>query len=106
MRIHETCSGLSEEEALKMASKSWPSGIRQMTHYSSCRKTFEEPTGKAQAHADYVYEIIKDYGLDIDIEVESKAKELAVQKYKRDLVAGSLLTEYLKFEGYAGISGD
>lgn len=102
---HRFCTGgLSEEQALKMASKSWPHNIRQMTHYSSCRRTFEEPTTKVQAHADYVYEEINDYGLDIDIEVESKAKELAVQKYKRDLETGSLLTEYLKFDEYAGIS--
>jgi UV DNA damage endonuclease len=104
---HRFCTGgLEEEEALKLASKSWPNEIRQMTHYSSCRKTFEEPTGKAQAHADYIYEQIKDYGLSIDVEIESKAKELAVQKYRRDVNTGSLLTEYLKFDEYAGISRD
>lgn len=102
---HRFCTGdLSEEEAIKLAAKTWPAGIRQLTHYSSCRKTFEEPTGKAQAHADYVYEIINDYGLEIDVEVESKAKEISVQKYRKDLEAGTLLTEYLKFDEYAGIS--
>jgi UV DNA damage endonuclease len=102
---HRFCDGgLSEEEAIKMAAKSWPKEIRQMAHYSSCKKTFEEPGVIARAHADYVYEIINDYGLEIDIEVESKAKELAVQKYRKDLEAGTLLTEYLKFDEYAGIS--
>jgi UV DNA damage repair endonuclease len=72
-----------------------------MAHYSSCRKTFEEPEQKAQAHADYVYEKINDYGLALDIEVESKAKEQAVIKYRKDLIKESLLTEYLKFD-YAG----
>lgn len=102
---HRFCDGgLSEEEAIKMAARSWPEGIRQMTHYSSCKKTFEDPESIARAHADYVYEVINDYGLEIDVEVESKAKEMAVQKYKKDLEAGTLLTEYLKFEDYAGIS--
>jgi len=99
---HRFCTGgLSEEEAVTLASRTWPEGIRQLTHYSSCRKTFEDPLGKAQAHADYVYEVIKDYGLELDIEVESKTKERAVIKYKEDLIKGSLLNEYLKFD-YAG----
>jgi UV DNA damage endonuclease len=99
---HRFCTGdLTEEEAIRLASTTWPHEIRQLTHYSSCRKTFEEPSQKAQAHADYVYEKIKDYGLELDIEVESKAKELAVIKYREDAKSNSLLTEYLNFE-YAG----
>jgi UV DNA damage endonuclease len=99
---HRFCTGgLTEEEAVKLASKSWPKDIRQMTHYSSCRKTFEEPTQKAQSHADYVYEKINDYGLELDMEVESKTKEQAVIKYKKDLLEGTLLNEYLNFD-YAG----
>jgi len=35
----------------------------------------------ARAHADYIYEPIDDYGLSLDIELEAKAKERAVQKY-------------------------
>lgn len=102
---HRFCTGdLSEEEAIRLASTTWPEGTRQLTHYSSCRKTFEEPTQKAQAHADYVYERIKDYGLELDIEVESKAKELSIIKYREDLKTASLLNEYLNFD-YAGTCG-
>ena len=101
---HRFCTGgLSEEEAIRLAARTWPEGVRQLTHYSSCRRTFEEPLGKVQAHADYVYEVIKDYGLELDIEVESKAKELAIIKYREDLTKGTLLTEYLNFD-YAGTS--
>jgi UV DNA damage endonuclease len=101
---HRFCDGgLNEEEALLMATSTWPEGIRPMTHYSSCRKTFEDGSQKAQAHADFIYEEIKDYGLEIDIEIESKAKERAVIKYLKDTGTGSLLNEYLNFD-YAGIS--
>jgi UV DNA damage endonuclease len=102
---HRFCTGdLTEEEAIKLAATTWPEGVRQLTHYSSCRKTFEEPSQKAQAHADYVYEKIKDYGLELDIEVESKAKELSIIKYREDLKNDSLLNEYLNFD-YAGTCG-
>jgi UV DNA damage endonuclease len=101
---HRFCpGGLSEEEALLMAASTWPEGIRPMTHYSSCRKTFEDGSQKAQAHADYIYEKINDYGLEIDIEIESKAKERAVIRYRKEAEAGSLLNEYLNFD-YAGTS--
>ena len=64
-------------------------------HYSSCRRTFEDPGCKAQAHADFIYEKINDYGHAVDIEVEAKAKEVAVLKYKDD--DNSLLENYLPF---------
>jgi len=93
---HRFCTGgLDEKEAILLASTTWPSHIRQLTHYSSCRKTFEEPSQKAQAHADYIYEIINDYGLDLDIEIEAKMKELSVIKYREDLENGVLLDKYL-----------
>ena len=36
---------------------------------------------KVQAHSDLIVDEIKDYGLDIDVVVEAKHKELAVQGY-------------------------
>ena len=91
-------AGLTEEEALKLASQTWPSGIKQLTHYSSCKLTHEaKEKVKPQAHADYVYEEINTYGLDIDIEVEAKAKEKAVQKYWQQTGKKALLEEYIPF---------
>lgn len=92
---HRFCNGdLSEEEALKLAGKTWGDN-RQLTHYSSCRKTMESPDQKAQAHADYLYEKIKTYGLSIDVEIEAKAKEQALLRYLKE--EETLLNDYVNF---------
>lgn len=73
---------MPEEDALKLAAKTWPKGIRQLCHYSSCKQIYEdESQGNKRAHADYVYDYINTYGMDLDIELEAKAKELALLQY-------------------------
>jgi UV DNA damage endonuclease len=67
------------EEALRLAHSTW--STRAMTHMSS-PKTLEDNSGKQTAHADYIYEEIKTFGLDFDTEIEAKAKDLAVLKYR------------------------
>jgi len=67
------------EDALKLAHSTW--STRAMTHMSS-PKTLEDNSGKQTAHADYIYEEIKTFGLDFDVEIEAKAKDLAVIKYR------------------------
>ena len=52
-----------------------------MTHISS-PKILEDATGRATAHADYIYEEIKTFGLEFDTEIEAKSKDLAVIKYR------------------------
>jgi len=83
---HNWCNpgNLDEEQALKLASTTWPKGIRQCTHFSSAKRIYEDETAKIVAHADYVYDEIKDYGLDIDVMVEAKAKELSVMRYLKE----------------------
>tara|TARA_R100001198_G_C5232399_1_gene211215 strand:+ start:9 stop:1025 length:1017 start_codon:yes stop_codon:yes gene_type:complete len=109
---HKFCTGgLTEEQALKLAASTW-GDVKPCTHYSESRRreqslivetflknsniTLEQigkfPTMekmynecqkiKVQAHSDYIVDEINDYGLDIDVMVEAKAKELAIQKYK------------------------
>lgn len=80
---HHRCYNdpMPEKEALELAAKTWPKGIRQLCHYSSAKKLHEDASVIMRAHADYVYEPIEDYGMELDIEIEAKAKELAVQKY-------------------------
>ena len=81
---HRFCTGdLSEQEALELAMSTWPDGITPATHYSESRRDEQEdPKIKPQAHSDYVYDKIETYGNEIDVMVEAKAKELAVQRYK------------------------
>ena len=90
-------SGLSEKEAFILAKHTWDvHDVRPLLHYSSCRRTFEYPKCKVQAHADFIYEKINDYGWSVDIEVEAKAKEVAVLKYKDE--TDSLLESYQPFD--------
>ena len=74
-------SDLTEEEALKLASLTW-GNIKQCTHYSESMAEKENVVGKKpQAHSDFIYDKIHDYGLNIDCVVEAKKKDLAVSKY-------------------------
>ena len=81
---HKFCTGdLSEQQALEMAISTWPEGITPATHYSESRsKEYNDDKIRPQAHSDYVLNKIETYGNEIDVMVEAKHKELAVQKYK------------------------
>ena len=74
--------GLTEEEALKMASITWPDGITQCCHYSeSRRKEKLDESIRPQAHSDIIYNKINTYGLNPDIVIEAKLKEQAIFNY-------------------------
>ena len=72
---------LSQEEALRLAHSTW--NVKPMTHMSS-PKILEDVTGRATAHADYIYEEIQTYGLEFDTELECKMKDLALIRYRND----------------------
>ena len=75
--------GLNEEEALKLASTTWPKGITQCCHYSeSRRKEKLDESIRPQAHSDIIYNRINTYGLSPDIVIEAKLKEQAIFNYK------------------------
>jgi UV DNA damage repair endonuclease len=50
---------------------------------SSSRRT-EDEKAVITAHADYIYERIETFDLQFDVEIEAKAKDLAVFKYIKD----------------------
>lgn len=74
----------SYEEAYLMAYDSWK-GIRPTFHYSNSKKEYEDPNCRVYtAHSDYYYKpfvVVKD---DVDVVLEAKMKEKALQKYLID----------------------
>ena len=82
---HHTChpDGMTHKLALQWAIETWPQGIKPVVHYSSSRRLHEDKTARVQAHADYVYEDIDTYGYDVDIVLETKAKEQALLQYRK-----------------------
>jgi UV DNA damage endonuclease len=76
---HQFCTGdLSEEDALRLAVSTW-SDIKPIVHYSESKALHENnPKEKPQAHSMYINSLPNTYGLDVDVMVEAKAKELAI----------------------------
>jgi len=71
--------GQTEREALELAISTWPDGITPIVHYSESKALHENDEKiKPQAHSDYINQLPDTYGYDVDIMVESKAKELAI----------------------------
>jgi UV DNA damage endonuclease len=87
---HQFCTGgMSEEDALKLAATTWPKNITQEVHYSESKALHENNTKeKLQSHSLYINSLPNTYGLDVDVMLECKAKELALleirKKYKID----------------------
>jgi UV DNA damage endonuclease len=80
---HTFCDGgLTQEEAMNLAASTWPKGIRPIIHYSeSLSEERGDPKIKPQAHSDYIMREIQTYGMDVDVMVEAKKKDLALLKY-------------------------
>jgi UV DNA damage endonuclease len=74
--------GLSTQEAAELAASTWPDKIVPLFHYSESKNLNENVSGNPRAHADYVFNRIDDYGMRFDVDLEAKAKELALFKYK------------------------
>ena len=82
---HKFCTGgLSEQEALELAISTWPKDIVPVVHYSESRSEEKlDESIKAQAHSDLIKDTIQTYGLDIDVVVEAKHKELAIEGFMK-----------------------
>jgi UV DNA damage endonuclease len=74
---------LTIEQAAELAASTWPDGIRPLAHYSSSKKINEDQDTKSpRSHADWVWEPMPDIASRFDIEIEAKAKDLALLKYR------------------------
>jgi UV DNA damage endonuclease len=74
--------GLTTQEAAELAAGTWPENITPLFHYSESKNLNENVKGNPRAHADYVFNPINDFELTLDIDLEAKAKELALFKYR------------------------
>jgi UV DNA damage endonuclease len=92
---HRFCTNdISAEQAALLSASTWGE-ITPLQHYSSSKALYEDSSVINRSHADYIYEIIPDYGIEADVEIEAKAKDLAVLRY---LSGEGIVNEGLKFE--------
>jgi UV DNA damage endonuclease len=75
--LHHKChsDGLNERTALEKCYHTWQ-GYRPLFHYSESREG-----NNPRAHADYANNRFDTYGLEFDIDMELKAKDLALEYY-------------------------
>jgi UV DNA damage endonuclease len=100
--LHHHCvdpDGIPDREALELAIATWPDGVRPKIHYSSPRTAVEERRGRLvlpplRAHADMVdpigferFVVDTARGLDVDLMLEAKAKDLALLRLREQLAA-------------------
>jgi UV DNA damage endonuclease len=74
--------GLTSQEAAHLAAQTWD--VRPLFHYSESKNLHENINGNPRAHSDYIRTHIDAYGLDIDVDLECKAKELALLSYRKE----------------------
>ena len=82
---HGFCTGdLSEQQALELAISTW-GDIKPVVHYSESRAEEKQDAKiRPHAHSDYVNGPVDDYGYDLDVMIEAKAKELALFGLKKN----------------------
>ena len=73
-------------DAFYLARSTWPKGIKQQCHHSNSRRDYEDPKAPKVSHSSWFYTPFENYGEQVDVVLECKAKELALLKYKRDFL--------------------
>jgi len=76
---HTFCTGgLTNEEALKLATKTW-GVVKPVVHYSQSRaEEHNDKKIKANAHSDSYWTAVNTYGQDVDVMLECKHKEVGL----------------------------
>jgi len=79
---HKLNSGdISEKEAMEICFSTW-GNIKPVVHYSQSRAEEQKIKCPPQAHSDSYWKTLDDYGLNFDLMLECKHKELGVFKYR------------------------
>lgn len=87
---YQFCPGeLSKKEALECAMKTWPRGVRPVVHWSEMPECPQRRKTHPHSHSNFVYGPMNLYGYedDLDVMIESKAKEAALLLYRDKLHA-------------------
>jgi len=74
--------GLNNEQALSISVSTWKT--KSLCHHSSSKKIYEDKDSVNISHADYIYEKFENFGFDVDVELECKMKDIALEKYFSD----------------------
>jgi UV DNA damage endonuclease len=79
--LHYSChsDNMSWEDTLRLGLSTWKT--KPLCHHSSSKKLHEDESVILSAHADFLYEEFDDCGFELDIELECKKKDFAVEKY-------------------------
>jgi UV DNA damage endonuclease len=108
--LHHHChdpDGIPDREALELALATWPDGVTPKIHYSSPRTAMEERAKRVgrrverrwalpplRAHADLIdpigfehFAAVTAAGLDFDVMLEAKGKDLALLRLREQLAA-------------------
>ena len=77
--------GQTEQEALELATSTWPDGIVPAVHYSESKAENQlDESIKPLAHSDIINQLPNTYGKEVDVMVDAKHKELAIQPFIKD----------------------
>jgi UV DNA damage endonuclease len=88
---HHHClnnSGMSHKEAMEIAVSTW-GDVKPVMHYSQSRSEEQNIKCPAQAHSDSYWQTMEDYGLNFDLMLECKHKEVGLFKYRELLKQGN-----------------
>jgi UV DNA damage endonuclease len=80
---HKFCTGdIDDEEAMLTAAVTW-GDVRPVIHYSQSRSVeHDNPKIRPQAHSDSYWEAVDTHGLDVDVMLECKHKEVGLFKMR------------------------
>lgn len=82
--LHYKCfsDNTSWKDTLELAISTWD--VKPLCHHSSSKKLYEDKSAKLISHADFLYEKFENFGIDLDLELECKSKDIALKKYILD----------------------
>jgi UV DNA damage endonuclease len=84
--LHHQChnNGYSWEESFKLAVTTW-GDVKPLCHHSSSKLIHEDKKANSvRDHSDYLHEPFENFGIDVDVELECKMKDIALFKYIKD----------------------